>query len=141
MRSIETALGYSCINVDMQRVLYPTSDKDDWTKLSKKLSSYLNTYWAVYRHAFDQTDISHTDIRTRQFLSVNYKVYRYNDTINLSVTNLHGSASFVLNLSNEKITAITGGTFQKIEHNRYRITVTDPDVIIDVSSDTDWRDK
>lgn len=141
MRSIETALGYSCINVDMQRVLYPTSDKDDWTKLSKKLSSYLNTYWAVYRNAFDQTDISHTDIRTRQFLSVNYKVYRYNDTINLSVTNLHGSASFVLNLSNEKITAITGGTFQKIEHNRYRITVADPDVIIDVSSDTDWRDK
>ena len=141
MRSIETALGYSCINVDMQRVLYPTSDKDDWTKLSKKLSSYLNTYWSVYRNAFEQTDISHTDIRTRQFLSVNYKVYRYNDTINLSVTNLRGSASFVLNLSNEKITAITGGTFQKIEHNRYRITVTDPDVIIDVSSDTDWRDK
>ena len=71
MRSIETALGYSCINVDMQRVLYPTSDKDDWTKLSKKLSSYLNTYWAVYRNALNQTDISHTDIRTRQFLSVN----------------------------------------------------------------------
>lgn len=139
VRSIETALGYSSINLDIKRVLYPENEKDDWTKLSKKFSSYLGTYWKTFRDAFDQTTISEADQKARQFFAVTYDTYRYDNTINLNVSNLHNSASFILNLTNEKVDAVSGGTFTRIEKDRYQISVTEKNVTISVSADGDWR--
>lgn len=135
LRSIETALGYSSVSLDFTRVLYPESKKDDWTKLSKNLSRYLETYWSTFRKAFKQLTVSQTDENVRKFFATDYRTYRRKNTISLSVTNFQDSAFFLLNLNNERIVSVSGAEYKEIEHGRYLITATNKDVSIEVTDD------
>lgn len=135
LRSIETALGYSSVSLDFTRVLYPESKKDDWTKLSKNLSRYLETYWRTFRKSFSQLTVSQTDENIRKFFATDYSTYRRKHTINLSVTNFQDSAFFMLNLNNERVVSISGAEFVEIERGRYLITATSKDVSIEVTDD------
>ncbi|MCD7825404.1 MAG: DUF2194 domain-containing protein [Clostridiaceae bacterium] len=133
LRSIETALGYSTVYLDFRRVLYPTDKQDDWTKLSKKLSSYLDTYWSGFRDSFTQTTASEAAEKARSFLALNYTSYRQNNTINLSITNFNREASFILSLTNEEISSVSGGRFTEIEKDRYCITAIEETVAIHIA--------
>ncbi len=135
-KSLETALGYSAVYLDFKRILYPTDKKDDWTQLSKKLASYLNTYWREYRKGFQQTTVSEADENIRRFLALNYYSYRQEDNINLTITNFDTEASFILMLTNEEIVSVSGGTFKKLEKDRYCVTATDSNLVIHVDSVT-----
>lgn len=137
LRSIETALGYSCASLDFTRLIYPTYIQDDWTKLSQNFSRYLDTYWTEFREAFDQVTVSDADKKARQFLALSYNSFRQNDTITLSITNFYQEASFILNLSNEKIVSVSDGTFTQIEQNKYIVTASKKDVIIKVTADVE----
>lgn len=134
LRSIETALGYSCASLDFTRLIYPTYIQDDWTKLSQNFSRYLDTYWAEFREVFDSVTVSGADEKARQFLALSYNSFRQNDTITLSITNFHKEASFILNLSNERIVSVSDGTFSRIEPNKYMVTATKKDVVIKVTA-------
>lgn len=135
LRSIETALGYSSVALDFTRVLYPEDKKDDWTKLSKNLSRYLETYWKEFRKGFKQVTVSQTDDRIRKFFALNYNVYRREHTINLSITDFQEEASFLLNLNHERIVSATGATFVEMERGRYLIVASDENVSIEVTDD------
>ncbi|MCI8337257.1 MAG: DUF2194 domain-containing protein [Lachnospiraceae bacterium] len=130
LRSMETALGYSTTVIDFKKVFYPESEKDDWTKLSKDLSRYLTTHWKEFRECFTQTTISEADQKARQFLTIKYVSFRQNDIINLSLTNFDKEADFILTLTNEEVTSVEGGTYKKIEKDRYLITTSHKDVVI-----------
>lgn len=134
MRSIQTALGYSSVYLDFTQVLYPTSIQDDWTKLSQNFSRYLTTHWEVYRKVFDQITVSDTDLKARRFLALSYNSYRQNDIITLSISNFQGKASFILHLSNERITSVSDGNFAEIETNKYVITANAKDIVIHVTA-------
>lgn len=136
LRSIETALGYSSVSLDFTRVLYPESKKDDWTHLSKNLSRYLNTYWSQFRKGFEQTTVSQTDKKVRNFFSMNYTTFRHDKTINLSISRFHEGASYLLNLNNERIVSIAGASFIELERGRYVIIATDKNVSMEVSADS-----
>lgn len=134
IRSIETALGYSSVSVDFTRVLYPSGKKDDWTKLSKNLSRFLDTYWASFRNGFKQVTASETDTRIRNFFAVNYNSFRRENTINLSIYD-NMETSFMLNLNNERIIHIEGADYTEIEHGRYVLSATEQNVTIEVTPD------
>lgn len=135
VRSIETALGYSSVSVDFTRVLYPSSkEKDDWTKLSKNLSRFLDTYWAAFRKGFKQVTVSEADTRVRNFFAVNYNSFRRENTINLSIYD-NMETNFMLNLNNERIIHIEGASYIEIERGRYVLTATDASVTIEVTPD------
>jgi len=135
VRSIETALGYSSVSLDFTRVLYPSGKKDDWTKLSKNLSRFLDTYWATFRNGFKQVTASETDTRIRNFFAVNYNSFRRENTINLSIYD-NMETSFMLNLNNERILHIEGAAYVEIERGRYVLTATEKDVTIEVTADS-----
>lgn len=135
LRSIETALGYSSASLDFSHVIYPTSMQDDWTKLSRNFSRYLTTYWAEFREVFDQVTVSDADTKARRFLSLTYNSFRQNNNITLSISDFQKEASFILNLSNERITSVSDGTFAEIEPNKFLVTATAKDVVIKVTAD------
>ena len=135
LRSIETALGYSAATLDFTKVVYPTSIQDDWTELSRNFSRYLSTYWMEFRNAFDQVTISNADIKARRFLALTYNSFRRDNTITLSISNFQNEASFILNLSNEQISSISGGTFLKIEDDKYLIAASEKDIVIRLAAD------
>ena len=135
LRSIETALGYSSASLDFTRVLYPESKKDDWTKLSKNLSRYLETYWKEFRKGFSQVTVSQTAERIRKFFALDYNSYRREHMINLSITNFKGEASFLLNLNHERVVSVTGASCIEMERGRYLIVASDENVSIEVTDD------
>lgn len=135
LRSIETALGYSAVYLDFRRVIYPAGKNDDWTALSKNLSRYLDTYWQSFRKTFDQLTVSEADQKTRQFFALDYTSHRQGNTINLTISNFKTEASFLLNLTNERIVSVSGGTYTRAETGKYVINATESTLSIEVASE------
>lgn len=137
LKSIETALGYSSVSMDFTSVYYPSGKKDDWTKLTKDLSKYLNTYWAEFRKGFEHTTVTEADERARKFLALNFHSFRQGNTINLSIDNFFKSAFFILRMPNGRITSITGGEYKKLEKNIFVIYAEKKDVIITIADNVE----
>lgn len=121
LRSLQTALGVSNTCVDFSRIIYPRSENDDWTNLSTEWSRYQETYWKDYRDYFDSMTVSEADTRIRQFLALDYAETRNGNTISLQLENFQGDAWFIYQSNAKEIKKISGGSFQKLDGNRYLI--------------------
>ena len=120
VKSLETALGYSTIIADMQRVFYPKEDIDEWEHLHYDLTRFTTTYWRGFT-AFEQTTLSESDMRMRELLAMDYSDSRSDDLITLKVKNLNDKGWFLLRVHGENITEISGGTYTKVENDVYLI--------------------
>ena len=129
VKSLESALGYSSILVNMERLIYPESDSDSWEKLYEKFSSNTDTYWKSYT-SFTQTTLSESDERIRAFLAMNYSDSREGDTITLDISGFTTDAWYLLRTHGEEITSIEGGSYEKLEEDAYLIAATDSQVNI-----------
>lgn len=123
VRSLETALGYSNVLIDMYPVIWPETEDDQWEKISERISSNLNTYWRFFT-AFDKTTLSESDERIRMFLNLDYRQGREDDTIYLEISG-SDSGWFILRTHGERIAGIGGGTYVEIEENAYLINVVE----------------
>ena len=99
------------------------------------MARFLDTYWKNFRKAFKQVNISEADQRARKFFALYYNYYRRNDTISLSITNFEDEASFLLDLADEKVVSVSGGTFTKAEKDKYVIHADSKTVLIEVAED------
>lgn len=120
MKSLQTALGYSNIVLDMNRVTWPEQEGDRWEILSEKFSSNINTYWRAF-WMFTKTSISESDSRIRTFLGLNYESSRDEDKIHVTIQNRVGPAWFILRTHGEEIVSVEGGDFETIETDAYLI--------------------
>ena len=119
VRSLETALGYSNVLLDMYSVIWPESKDDQWEKVSEAVTSNLNTYWKPFT-IFEKTTLSESDSRIRTFLNLDYKEVRKDDTIYLELSGVD-EGWFILRTHGEKVVEIEGGTYEKIEDDSYLI--------------------
>lgn len=119
VRSLETALGYSNVLLDMYSVIWPETEENQWERLSEKVASNLDTYWRPFR-VFDKTTLSESDGRIRTFLNLDYRQKRVDDTIYLEISGSDGGW-FILRTHGEKITGMDGGTYVQIEEDAYLI--------------------
>lgn len=134
VRSIQTALGYSSILLDMSRVVYPRQEKDSWEKLSELFAQNTITYWKKFSD-FDATTLLESDNRIRRFLALDYRDYRQENTIIMKLKEEEslleeGSCWFLLRTHGEKIGSIDGGIAAEIEKNVYLIEVLNQTVQI-----------
>lgn len=120
MKSLQTALGYSNIVLDMNRVAWPEEEDDRWEILAEKFSSNTNTYWRAFG-MFAKTSISESDSRIRTFLGLDYECSRDGDEIHATVRNREGQAWFILRTHGEEIDSVEGGEFEKIETDAYLV--------------------
>jgi hypothetical protein len=133
LKSLETALGYSSILVNMERVLYPKDDSDSWEKLYNKYASNTSTYWKPFR-AFAKTTLSESDSRTRKFLGMNYTQDRQKDEITLDSTGFDTTASYILRTHGEDIASIEGATYTQLEEGAYLIEANSSKVKIKLTT-------
>ena len=119
MRSLETALGYSNVLLDMYPVIWPESKEDQWEEVSEAVTSNLNTYWRPFT-VFEKTTLSESDSRVRTFLNMDYKEERRDDTIYLELSGVD-EGWFILRTHGEKIAEMEGGTYEEIEEDAYLI--------------------
>ncbi len=133
LKSLQTALGYSNVLLDLHPALWPETTEDEWQFLYDEMSSNVLTYWAD-SHGFDKTTISESDMRVRSFLNLNYQDQRVNNTITLKVEGYGTEAWFILRTHDEKVTSITGGIVTELEKNAYLVNVTESEVLIELEA-------
>lgn len=124
MRSIETALGYSNVLLDMNRILWPVDEtKDRWELLSDEFSRNLITYWKPFE-AFADTALLESDERVRKFFNLDFIYERRENTIQLKISSFDGEASFILRLHGEELLEVQGGSYTEVETGVYLIEAT-----------------
>ena len=141
MRSIQTALGYTNVMLDMYDIFWPQEKTDRWEVMQKRFSSNLLTYWKNFA-GFDSTTLSESNARTRTFLNLDYSQSREDNEITLKTS--EPGSWFVLRLHDEEIDEVEGGTETKLEDNAYliyaevttvKIQVKEPGLHYDVRKD------
>lgn len=120
VKSVETALGYSNIVLDLEDAAYPKTEEDFWEKLSKNITSNLCTYWKPYE-AFEKTTLSESDLRIRRFLALDFSDARSGDLITMDISGFEEEAWFLLRLNAEEIKTIRGASYTKVEAGAYLI--------------------
>ena len=129
MRSIQSALGYTGIVLDLSDVFWPNGTSDGWEVLQERLTSNLRTYWKKFS-CFDSTTLSESDQRVRKFLNMNYEATYFNKEIVLKTT--QQDSWFVLRTHDAPIQKISGGTWSEIEKDAYLIHCEDDTVVIEL---------
>ena len=123
LKSLETSLGYSNIQVDIYRVLWPESKADQWEKVAEKMAENIDTYWKPFA-TFDKTTISQSDSRVRNFLNGSVESTREGDRIAIRTKDFTGDAYLLLRTHGEKPEEMTGGSWKQVEEDAYLLQLT-----------------
>ena len=134
LKSLETALGYSNIQVDMYRVLWPESQKDEWQSVAEKMAAHIDTFWKPFA-AFDKTTISESDSRVRNFLNGSVTSTRKGDQISIQTEDFTGDAYLLLRTHGESPQEMTGGIWKQVEEETYLLHLTEENAIITLKSE------
>lgn len=132
-RSIQTALGYTNIFLDMSCVTWPETEEDRWENYSRRISGNIGTWWKPYS-CFDKTTLTESDRRLRSFLALDYTDSREKDVIRLQVKNRRGTVSFLLRTHDKNVKSVSGGTAAKIEKDVWLLTVRNDEVQIELGN-------
>ena len=127
MRSIQTALGYTNVMLDMYDIFWPQEKTDRWEVMQKRFSRSLLTYWKNFKD-FDSTTLSESNARVRTFLNLAYSQSREDNTITLQSS--EAGSWFILRTHGEEIDEIDGGSQTEIEADAYLICAEDTTVKI-----------
>lgn len=122
MRSLESALGYTNIMLDMRKVSWPEKEEDGWEIVYHDFSSHLNTYWQKYDY-FAKTTLSESYKKAEAFFGMNYTQDREGDKISMQISGEGNTYWFILRTQGEEIEKVEGGTYQEIEKNTYLIGI------------------
>lgn len=136
LKSLETSLGYSNIQIDIYRVLWPESRADEWEKLAEKMAANIDTYWKPFA-AFDKTTISESDSRVRNFLNGSAESSREGNQISIRTKNYTGDAWLLLRTHGEKPESMTGGSWRQVEADAYLLQLTSEEASITMKSETE----
>ena len=133
MRSVQTALGYTNVLIDLNRAFWPEEDEISWEKLSKLCADNLYTYWRNFQ-IFDDVTVSQNDQKIRQLLTMDYSHVRKGNMICLEVENTEQPVNFILRLHNMKPEYIEGGNWTELENGVFLITASEQNVNIHLIS-------
>lgn len=123
LKSLETALGYTNVQVDIYRVLWPESEADEWENVAEKMAANIYTYWKPFA-AFDKTTISESDRRVRNFLNGSTESTRNGNQISIQTKDFTGDAYLLLRTHGEIPDTMTGGEWKEVERGIYLLRLT-----------------
>lgn len=137
MRSVESALGYTNIVLDMKRVAWPESESDHWQIIYKRFASNIETYWSKYK-IFESTTLSESNRNVKNFLNMDFEKVYEDGVLRVTMSNQTGENWFILRTHGESIVDIQGGTYQEIEENAYLIETTASELVIQLGREDEF---
>lgn len=136
LKSIQTTLGYSNVQVDLYQLIWPQEREDEWEVVSEKLASNISTYWNPFS-VFEKTTITESDTKVRRFLNESVTSSRKADKISIKVENFNEDAWMMLRTHGEKIESMKNGSWEKIEDDAYLLHLTSSQATVTLKSDTE----
>jgi len=136
LNSLQTALGYSNVLLDLKRVSWPEEDEPGWERYYETYSSTLYTYWRRY-DKFDRLTVSQSDERIRDFLCMDYSENRSGDTISLQISGFRSESGtdFILRTHLETVDAVEGGEVTELEQGVWLLHADEPEVRVKLRLD------
>ncbi|MGN0425209.1 MAG: DUF2194 domain-containing protein [Acetatifactor sp.] len=134
-RSLQTALGYSNIGMDVNPVIRPESEADYWENIYDRFSRNMETLIGDF-DGFERTTLSESDLRVRRFLNLDYDDYKDGSAIWLTIRQLDEEAWFMLRTHGEKVGTVQGGEAYRLEDGAYLLRLTADKVRIVLEPDT-----
>lgn len=134
LKSVETALGYSSVGIDMIKVAYSGEGEDTWKDISYDLGWNIRYYWKPFQK-FEGTTVSECDKRIRNFFMLDYRMERNGSVISLEISGLQEPVWFLLRTKDEAIEGMEGGSWQRLEDNIYLLEVESEEVILEMVPD------
>lgn len=134
-RSLQTALGYSSITLDMTDVLFPEEESPEWGRKYEDFATSLGEYLNCYS-AFDKNTVSETDSKVRHFLAIDYTKIREDNNVNVHIENYTEDVCFILRTHGESIESIVGGSYKKIEDDAYLILAENENFSVKLKPDS-----
>lgn len=136
LKSLETSLGYSNIQADIYRVLWPESREDEWEAVAEKMAANIDTYWRPFA-AFDKTTISESDSRVRNFLNGSVESTRSGNQLSIKTKDFIGNVYLMLRTHGEKPQQMTGGSWKKVEEDTYLLQLTSEEAFVTLKPKTE----
>ena len=136
LKCLETALGYSNVQVDIYRIFWPESREDEWQSVAEKMASNIDTYWKPF-DTFDKTTISESDSRVRNFLNETVESERTGDCISIQTKDFTGDAYLLLRTHGEEPVKVTGGSCKEVEEDTYLLRLTEEKASVTLKSKID----
>ena len=137
LKSLQTALGYSNVQADIYRIIWPESGSDSWETASNRLASHIDTYWKPFS-VFDKTTITESDRRLRLFLnervSSSASPLENGQRIGIQVENFGGEAWVMLRTHGEVLQSMEGGTWKQVEEGAYLLHLTSDTATVIIGS-------
>ncbi len=131
-KSLNTALAYASIKLDLTRTTWPISSAQLWDKTYKNVSTAMMSYLSSHKY-FTSCTISETDRRIRKFLSMDYSFEKHNNEITINIENFDEFAEFMLRFHNQDILEVEGGTVKQVEEGTYLLTADSGTVVVTLS--------
>ncbi|MCM1568687.1 MAG: DUF2194 domain-containing protein [Roseburia sp.] len=131
LKSLETALGYSSIVLNLERVFWPGEEEVHWEVLYDDFSSNINTYWKPFQ-TFDATTLTESDERVRRFLALDYQDTCQENRISLEIENWEKEAWFLLRTNHKVLTSLQGGEFVELEEHVWLIRALRSQLILEL---------
>ena len=132
-RSIQTALAYTNILLDLRRVTWPETAKDHWENYSREVLGNIETWWKPYSQ-FTKTTATQSDSFLRSFLALGYEDWREGDTITLELTSREGTVSFLLRTHDREVWSMSGGTATRLEKDIWLLSIEEDTARIELRS-------
>ncbi len=131
MRSVQTALGYSSVRLDMSSAVYPESEEDTLEKVISEFGGNIGYYWQNFK-GLSGTTVSECDSRIRNFLALDYTESREDNVIQLELRGPATPVWFILRTGDERIVDVDGGSWEQLERGIWLIEAHDSDVKIEL---------
>lgn len=120
LKSLETALGYSSVILNLESILWPGEGDSHWEVVYDDFSSNMSTYWKPFRK-FDATTLTESDQRIRRFLALDYHDSCEDNIISVDIENLDKEAWFLFRTANKSLVSVTGGQAVEVENHVWLI--------------------
>ncbi|WBW98608.1 DUF2194 domain-containing protein [Oceanirhabdus sp. W0125-5] len=123
-----TAFGAIVQNLNLEQIIFPEGDKDNWMNVSKKYKKFIDSYRDKF-NMIKARNISDTVESVKKY-SNNYPSIEYfKNKIEIRFDKWYGESYFILRTTKE-VESITEGTIEKIEEGAYLVTVENKEVDI-----------
>ena len=121
-RSIQTALAYTNILLDLRRVTWPETEEDHWENYSREVLGNIETWWKPYSQ-FNKTTATESDSSLRRFMALGYKDWQEEDMITLELSGREGTVSFLLRTHDQEVQSVFGGTATRMEKDIWLLSI------------------
>lgn len=132
-RSIQTALAYTNILLDLRRVTWPETVDDHWENYSREVLGNIETWWKPYSR-FEKTTATESDSALRRFLALDYEDRQEGDVITLELSGREGTVNFLLRTHDQEVGSVSGGTATRLEKNIWLLSIEEDTVQIELRS-------